>query len=103
MVDIIGCAPLTQTPSWAEHGPLRGGCSGNIAEGALLPLLVSGSVVVENVFSLPGMGSLAYGAVMNRDQGMVMALTLLVSTVTLSGLLLSDVLHRVVDPRVKFS
>ena len=71
--------------------------------GTLLPLLVSGSVVVENVFTLPGMGSLAYGAVMTRDQGMVMALTLLVSTVTLSGLLLSDVLHRVVDPRVRLS
>lgn len=69
--------------------------------GVLLPLLVSGSVVVERVFSLPGMGGLAYGAVMGQDQGMVMALTLLVSTVTLAGLVLSDVLHRVVDPRVK--
>ena len=69
--------------------------------GTLLPLLVSGSVVVESVFSLPGMGGLAYSAVMAQDQGMVMALTLLVSFVTLVGLLLSDVLHRVVDPRVK--
>ncbi len=71
--------------------------------GTLLPLLVSGSVVVEKIFSLPGTGRLAYLAVTSRDQGMVMALTLLVSIVTLSGLLLSDVLHRVVDPRVKFS
>lgn len=69
--------------------------------GVLLPLLVSGSVVVEHVFSLPGMGDLAYSAVMDQDQGMVMALTLLVSTITLVGLVLSDVLHRVVDPRVK--
>ncbi len=69
--------------------------------GTLLPLLVSGSVVVEQVFSLPGMGRLAFGAVMARDQGMVMALTLLVSVVTLLGLLLSDVLQRTVDPRVR--
>ena len=71
--------------------------------GTLLPLLVSGSVVVENVFSLPGMGSLAFDAVRTQDRGMVMAVTLLVSTVTLSGILLSDVLHRVVDPRVRLS
>lgn len=69
--------------------------------GTLLPLLVSGSVVVEQVFSLPGMGKLAFGAVMARDQGMVMALTLLVSVVTLFGLLLSDLLQRTVDPRVR--
>ncbi len=69
--------------------------------GTLLPLLVSGSVVVEQVFSLPGMGRLAFGAVMARDQGMVMALTLLVSVVTLFGLLLSDLLQRTVDPRVR--
>ena len=69
--------------------------------GTLLPLLVSGSVVVEQVFSLPGMGRLAFGAVLARDQGMVMALTLLVSVVTLLGLLLSDLLQRTVDPRVR--
>ena len=69
--------------------------------GTLVPMLVGGSVVVESVFSLPGMGQLAWSAVGRRDQAMVMALTLLVALVTLLGLLLSDLLQRAVDPRVE--
>lgn len=71
--------------------------------GSLLPMLVGGSVVVETVFSLDGLGRLAWDAVLGRDQGMVMALTLLASLVTLGGLLLSDLLQRAVDPRVRLS
>jgi len=69
--------------------------------GVLLPTLVSGSVVVENVFALPGLGRLAFDAVRRQEYPMVMALTLLVSIVTLLSLLLSDLLHRAVDPRVQ--
>ena len=43
--------------------------------GSLLPMLVAGSVVVETVFSLEGLGRLAYVSVMGQDQAMVMALT----------------------------
>ncbi len=71
------------------------------AVGSLLPLLVSGSVVVERLFALPGLGDLACRAVLEREVPMVMALTTLVSVVTLSGLVASDVLHRSVDPRVR--
>jgi peptide/nickel transport system permease protein len=69
--------------------------------GVLLPGLVGGSVVVESVFSLPGLGRLAFDAVMLQEYPMVMALTVLVSVVTLLSLLLSDLLHRAVDPRVE--
>lgn len=69
--------------------------------GTLLPALVSGSVVVESVFSLPGLGRLAFEAMQAREYPMVMALTMLVSLVTLAALLLSDLLQRVVDPRVE--
>ncbi len=69
--------------------------------GTLLPMLVGGSIVVENLFALDGLGHLAFEAVEDQDQGMVMALVLLTSTTTLVALVVSDVLHRLVDPRVR--
>lgn len=71
--------------------------------GSLLPLLVGGSIVVENLFSLDGLGHLAFTAVLRQDQAMVMALVVVTSLATLSALLVSDVLHRVVDPRVRLA
>lgn len=67
---------------------------------SLLPMLVGGSVVVESVFGLPGLGGLTWQAVRGREAPMVMALTMLVSVVTLVGLVLSDVAQRALDPRV---
>ena len=69
--------------------------------GVLLPGLVSGSVVIENIFTLPGLGQLAFESARRQEFPMVMAMTLLVSVVTLASLLLSDVLQRIVDPRVE--
>jgi peptide/nickel transport system permease protein len=69
--------------------------------GSLLPMLVGGSIVVEELFSLDGLGHLALRAVGEQDQAMVMALVLLTSIATLLALLISDVLHRLVDPRVR--
>jgi len=81
---------------------LRNGLSPLVTlAGTLIPALVGGSVVVESVFSLPGLGQLAFDAALRQEQPMVMAMTLLVGTATLLGLLLSDVLHRAVDPRVE--
>ncbi|MEZ5966118.1 MAG: ABC transporter permease [Planctomycetota bacterium] len=70
------------------------------AVGTLLPMLVSGSVVVERIFGLPGLGDLACRAVHAREVPMVMAMTMLVAVVTLIGLVVSDLLHRALDPRV---
>jgi peptide/nickel transport system permease protein len=61
--------------------------------GYLFPWLVSGSVVVENVFALPGLGRLTVEAVMTRDYPTVMALSLLAGVATLLGFVLSDLLH----------
>ncbi|HEU4420284.1 MAG TPA: ABC transporter permease [Planctomycetota bacterium] len=71
--------------------------------GSLLPLLVGGSIVVENLFALDGLGHLLYSAVMRKDQAMVMALVIITSVATLFALLASDLLHRLVDPRVRLS
>ena len=64
-------------------------------------MLVGGSIIVENMFSLDGLGHLAFQAVLSQDQAVVMAMVLLTSLVTLVALLISDLLHRLVDPRVR--
>ena len=71
--------------------------------GGLLPMLVGGSIVVENLFALDGLGHLAFEAVLAQDQAMVMAMVVLTSVVTLVSLLVSDLLHRVVDARVRLT
>ncbi|MGE3171655.1 MAG: ABC transporter permease [Planctomycetota bacterium] len=71
--------------------------------GALLPMLVTGSIVVESVFSIEGLGRLSWNAVRGQDQSMVMALTLIGSSATLVSLALSDLLHRWIDPRVQLA
>ncbi len=81
---------------------LRNGCApvATLA-GSLLPMLVGGSIVVENMFSLDGLGHLAFAAVMQQDQAMVMALVVITSVATLLSLIASDLLHRLVDGRVR--
>lgn len=69
--------------------------------GHLLPILVGGSIVVESMFALDGVGHLAFQAVMQQDQPLLMAIVVIVSVVTLAALLFSDVLHRLVDARVR--
>ena len=69
--------------------------------GTMLPVLVGGTVVVESIFSLPGIGQLTIQAVHQRDMALVMALTMLVSLATLVSFVLSDVAQRMIDPRVR--
>ena len=68
----------------------------------LLPGLISGSVIIETVFSLPGMGQLGYDAVLARDYPIVLALLTVAALLTLVGILLSDILLATVDPRIAF-
>lgn len=69
--------------------------------GTLLPALIGGSVVVEKIFSIPGMGLLAFEAVDGRDQNVIMGISTIGAFLTLLGLLISDWLYSVVDPRIK--
>lgn len=68
----------------------------------LLPFLVGGSVIIETIFQIPGMGWLAYQAVIEREYELVMATLLFSAVLTLFGILLSDILYALVDPRVSF-
>lgn len=63
--------------------------------------LIGGSVVVETVFSWPGLGRLTYDAVTARDYPVLLGLFLIMSMLVIATNLLTDFLHRVIDPRVK--
>ena len=65
------------------------------------PVLVSGSVVIETVFSWPGMGQVAFNAARARDIPLVLGVTLIGAAAVILGNLVADVLYAVVDPRVR--
>jgi peptide/nickel transport system permease protein len=71
--------------------------------GTLIPTLIGGSVIIESIFSIPGMGRLAFEAILSRDYPLVMGILSITAFLTLMGLILSDILYAVVDPRIKFS
>lgn len=66
-----------------------------------LGFLISGTVIVEVVFSIPGLGSLIVSQVQTRDFPTVQALTLIFGTIVIAINVLTDVLHVIVDPRVR--
>ena len=70
--------------------------------GYVFVILVEGSIVVETIFSWPGMGLLAVDSLQQRDYPVVMAIVLMSSVLILLGTLLSDILYAVVDPRVRY-
>jgi peptide/nickel transport system permease protein len=70
--------------------------------GGLLPALIGGAVIIETIFSLPGLGYLGYQAVLARDYPVVLALFSASSALTLVGILVSDLALVVVDPRISF-
>ena len=69
--------------------------------GLSLPVLVSGSVVIETIFSWPGMGQVLFNAARARDVPLILGATLVGTASVIIGNLVSDVLYAVVDPRVR--
>jgi peptide/nickel transport system permease protein len=68
----------------------------------VLPALVGGSIVIETLFSIPGMGFLSYEAVFSRDYPMLMGIFTMSALLTLVGILISDLLYTIADPRVAY-
>jgi peptide/nickel transport system permease protein len=64
--------------------------------------MLGGSVIVESIFSIPGMGKLGFEAVLSRDYPVIMAIATISSLLTLVGMLLSDILYVLVDPRISY-
>jgi peptide/nickel transport system permease protein len=69
--------------------------------GLSLPGLIGGSVIVETIFAIPGMGQLMVQAVFERDYPVIMGNLVIVSVLTLAANLLADVAYGLVDPRIR--
>ncbi len=69
--------------------------------GLSLPFLLSGALVVEVVFSWPGMGRLTYEAISGRDYPLILGSTLMSGVLVIGGNLLADLLNALADPRVR--
>jgi peptide/nickel transport system permease protein len=67
-----------------------------------LPVLIGGAIIIESIFSLPGMGNLMFEALEYRDNPVIMGITVLAAIVTLLSYLVADILYVVVDPRISF-
>jgi microcin C transport system permease protein len=71
--------------------------------GSIIPAMLSGSILIERVFEIPGMGMLSYDAILTRDYPVFMGLMALTSVLTLIGRLVSDILYMGVDPRISLN
>jgi peptide/nickel transport system permease protein len=69
---------------------------------SILPSLIGGSVIIETIFSIPGLGQLGFESVLARDYPTVLALFTVSAILTLIGILISDLLLAAVDPRIAF-
>jgi peptide/nickel transport system permease protein len=68
----------------------------------LLPAMFGGSVIIERIFSISGMGLLAFEAVTTRDYNVVMGVATIAGFLNLIGLLMADLAYAAVDPRISF-
>ena len=73
------------------------------AAGLDLAYLLGGAIISENIFSLPGLGSLAVGSITDSDLPLITGITMLTSTIIIVANLVVDLLYAVVDPRVRIS
>ena len=73
------------------------------ALGGLLAVLVSGAVVIEQVFTWPGIGQFAYNSVRQKDFPVIIASVMISSVLLVLGYIVRDILYAVADPRIKVS
>ena len=69
--------------------------------GSILALLITGSIVVERVFEIPGLGNLYYFAIRGRDYTLLMAITVIYAAVVAIANAVVDITYGVIDPRIR--
>jgi peptide/nickel transport system permease protein len=69
--------------------------------GLILPGLIGGSVIIESIFSWPGIGRMAFEAILARDYPVILTVNFVSAVLVLIGTFISDVLYMVVDPRIR--
>ncbi|HHR5899305.1 TPA: oligopeptide ABC transporter permease OppB [Providencia alcalifaciens] len=96
----------------AKGLPLRTIIFRHALKPALLPVLsymgpafvgiITGSMVIETIFGLPGIGQLFVNGALNRDYSLVLSLTILVGVLTIAFNAIVDVLYAVIDPKIRY-
>lgn len=71
--------------------------------GGIIGLIFVGSIIIETIFEIPGMGRLSWDALIGRDYAVFLSLLALTASFQLVGNLISDVLYMIIDPRIDFS
>ncbi len=85
----------------------------HVLKNALLPIvtiaglqiggLISGSIIIETIFGIPGMGNLTIDAVLSTDYNMIQILVMLFAVATILGNLAADIMYTYMDPRIRLS
>jgi peptide/nickel transport system permease protein len=70
--------------------------------GSVLPIAISGSIIIEYIFNIPGIGQLMITSIGNRDYNTILCISLISSALTLIGILLSDISYALLDPRIRY-
>jgi len=68
----------------------------------LLPAMIAGTVIIEKIFNIEGMGLFTFRAVTNRDFDVVQSMALIAGALNLTGLLIADICYAIVDPRIAY-
>ena len=71
--------------------------------GPMIAFIVTGSLVVEKIFAVPGLGKYFVSSIFNRDYTLIMGTTIFLATLVIFMMLISDILYKVFDPRVDLS
>ena len=69
----------------------------------IFPALIGGSIILEFLFTIPGLGQITYAAVIQKDYPMILTNTMFAAMLTLMGYLVADILYAVADPRISYS
>lgn len=101
--DYIRTARAKGLPEWIvviKHAVRNGMIPIITLLGSTLPVLIGGSIIIEYIFGIKGMGALMLNSIHFRDYNVIMGILLLSSVLTLIGILLSDIAYSIVDPRI---
>jgi peptide/nickel transport system permease protein len=111
MLEVLGQEFITT--AWAKGLPGRAVYYKHALRNALLPVITivglqlgfmfAGAVLTETIFAWPGMGSLTYQAILQRDYALLMGLFLVVSVCVILMNLVTDLVYTVVDPRIRYT
>lgn len=95
-----GLNPMTV---WFQHGARNALIPIATLLGPSIPNVISGALITETIFSWPGLGRLAFEAVIQLDYPVVMATVIIAGTTTIVGYLLTDIMYAMIDPRIRLT